>query len=325
MPHPTSRVLAMLEALQSRPRVTGAELAAVLAVDERTVRRYATTLAELGIPVTATRGRRGGYRLAPDGRVPPLLLTDNEAVAVAVGLGAVDHFGLSDHVPAAAVALAKLHRVLPARLAARLAQLQERLGIPLHPRPAAAVPAPTAVLRALSAATRERHRVAVSIHHPGWGGRLVELDPYGLVFHAGGWRLVGRARPGGDLVTVDVDRVAAVDVSDETFPEPEGFDPVAYVTGTADGGTGRTVEVEALLETDVAVARRRAPDGAELVETGGGVLLRAPVPDLEAGAALLAGFGCPFTVIRPDGLTAALAAYARRLAGYARRPAPTVG
>src|SRR4051794_26937861 len=75
MPHPASRVLAMLELLQTHRSLTGGDLASRLAVDERTVRRYAGTLAELGIPVTADRGRYGGYRLLPGFKLPPLMLT----------------------------------------------------------------------------------------------------------------------------------------------------------------------------------------------------------------------------------------------------------
>jgi predicted DNA-binding transcriptional regulator YafY len=82
----TTRVLALLELLQARPQLTAAELAARLGVDPRTVRRYATRLQEVGIPVVAERGRYGGYRLLPGYKLPPLMLTDDEAVAVVLGL-----------------------------------------------------------------------------------------------------------------------------------------------------------------------------------------------------------------------------------------------
>ena len=84
-------------------------------MDERTVRRYAATLADLGIPVTAERGRYGGYRLAAGFKLPPLMLTDDEAVAVVLGLMAADRLGLGAETPAAAAAEAKIGRVLPRR------------------------------------------------------------------------------------------------------------------------------------------------------------------------------------------------------------------
>src|SRR5215217_4379888 len=108
------RILALLELLQGRHRLTGPELAERLGVDERTVRRYAGRLADMGIPVVAERGRYGGYRLLPGFKLPPLMLTDDEAVAVVLGLLAGERLGL----PGAAreTALAKIQRVLPAGL-----------------------------------------------------------------------------------------------------------------------------------------------------------------------------------------------------------------
>ena len=132
MPHPASRVLAMLELLQAHRRMTGGDLAARLAVDERTVRRYAGTLAELGIPVTSERGRYGGYRLLPGFKLPPLMLTDDEAVAVMLGLIAADRIGLAADAPASTAAEAKITRVLPAALAERLAALRASLGLTIR-------------------------------------------------------------------------------------------------------------------------------------------------------------------------------------------------
>ena len=148
MSRPASRVLAMLELLQAHHRLTGAELAVRLGVDERTVRRYAGTLADLGIPVTAARGRYGGYRLSPGYKLPPLMLTDDEAVAVVLGLVAAERLGLGTEAPATAAALSKITRVLPAALVDRLSAVQQTLGFTLGRRDAAARPA-TAVLLSL--------------------------------------------------------------------------------------------------------------------------------------------------------------------------------
>lgn len=323
MPHPASRVLAMLELLQTFPRLTGAELAARLGVDERTVRRYATTLAELGIPVTAARGRYGGYRLTPGRRLPPLMLTDNEAVAVVLGLLAADRLGLATEAPATGVALAKIHRLLPAPAAARLAGLRETLGFALpRQEPAAARPASVPLL-ALGAATRERRRVTVSYRAGPGSPSLRELDPYGLVFHAGRWYVTGYDRRREAIETLRVDRIGSVDVSEQTFAAPDGFDPVRHVTRSLASGA-YSWDIEVLLETDVAQARRRIPESAaELTETADGVLLRARADRLDGAAQLLAGLGCPFTIVRPDELRRAVADRAAALTAYARRPAPS--
>jgi predicted DNA-binding transcriptional regulator YafY len=127
-------VLALLELLQANPSIGGAELAARLGVDPRTVRRYATRLQELGIPVGSERGRYGGYRLRPGYKLPPLMLTDDEATAVVLGLMAGRRLGLSTATAAADSALAKIHRVLPAALRERTLAVEQTLGFTLAPR-----------------------------------------------------------------------------------------------------------------------------------------------------------------------------------------------
>jgi len=84
--YPTTRVLALLELLQTYGRVSGPELSRRLGVGERTVRRYMTLLADLGIPVEAGRGRVGGYRLRPGYKLPPLMFSEDEALALVLGL-----------------------------------------------------------------------------------------------------------------------------------------------------------------------------------------------------------------------------------------------
>ncbi len=123
MSHPTTRVLTMLELLQAHHRMGGAELARRLGVDERTVRRYAARLDELGVPVVAERGRYGGYRLMPGYKLPPLMLTGDEATAVVLGLLAGRRIGLPGQ--ATESALAKIQRVLAAELRDRLPRMRE--------------------------------------------------------------------------------------------------------------------------------------------------------------------------------------------------------
>lgn len=123
MYHPTTRVLAVLELLQSRPGMTGAALAARLEVDRRTVRRYITMLQDLGVPVEGERGPEGGYALRPGARLPPLMLSDDEALAVSLGLLAARRQGLVDPL-AAEGAAAKIERVLPEAPRRRLKALQ---------------------------------------------------------------------------------------------------------------------------------------------------------------------------------------------------------
>ncbi|MFG3421566.1 helix-turn-helix transcriptional regulator [Micromonospora sp. NPDC049460] len=318
MSHPAARVLGMLELLQSHHRLTGAELARRLSVDERTVRRYAATLAELGIPVAAERGRHGGYRLRPGYKLPPLMLTDDEAVAVLLGLVAAERLGLGTEEPATATALAKIRRVLPFALGDRLAAVQEHLGFTLR-RPTAEARPATGTLLTLGAAARHRRRVRLD--YRSWSGAASrrQLDPYGLVFHAGRWYVTGHDHLRGEVRTFRLDRIGEVETGTETFVVPDGFDPVAEVTRSL-AGVPYAHDVEVLLETDLATARRRVPPSvAELAESADGVLLRTRAENLDGMAQLLAGLGWPFTVLSPDALRTAVTEHARRLAGWAGR------
>lgn len=306
MSHPTTRVLAMLELLQARHAPTGGELAAALGVDERTVRRYALRLADLGIPVEARRGRHGGYRLLPGYKLPPLMFTDDEAVAVVLGLLVAERFGIGT-----GTALDKVRRVLPRQLRDRVTALRETLGFTLAPRTPATPD--TSVLLALAAAARDHQRVRVT--YRSWRGEDSEreLDTYGLVFHSGRWYASGLDHRRGEVRTFRVDRVTAVTPLATTYDEPDGFDVVAHVTGSL-AAVPWAHEVEVVLETTLAQARRRIPAAAAtLSETDGGVLLRARAERLDGMAQMLAGLGWPFRVRAPEELRGAVRALAERL------------
>src|SRR2546421_7716507 len=229
MSHPAGKVLALLELLQAPHTLPGPELARRLGVDERTVRRYADTLAQLGVPVHATRGRYGGYRLAPGYKLPPLMFTADEGVAVVLGLLAADRLGLATERHAGASALAKLRRVLPAGVAERVEALEDSLGFTLR-QPRAPAGAATAILLALGEAVAGRHRVALTYRNWRGGPSERELDPYGVVFHGGRWYVTGHDHARDEVRTFRLDRIAAVEERSQRFTPPDGFDPVAHVT-----------------------------------------------------------------------------------------------
>ena len=318
MAPPAARVLALLELLQAHRRITVGELAARLAVDERTVRRYAATLAEMGIPVTAERGRYGGYRLLPGFKLPPLMLTDDEAVAVLLGLVAADRVGLTADAPAAAAAEAKITRVLPARLAERLTALRASLGF-TRGAPAPADGPSGDTLLTLAAASRAHERVALGYADQAGAASEREFDPYGLVFHAARWYLVGLDQRSGEIRTFRADRVTGVRGTGKVFPPPDGFDAVAHlnrVWATRD----YQWHVEVLLHAEHDEVRRRVPAAlAELTTVPEGTVLSCRAQSLAGMAVMLAGLGRPFTVIKPAELRAELVALADRLKMYADR------
>ena len=122
---PTARVLTVLELLQSHDRMTGAELARRLEVDVRTVRNYVQTLTDLGIPVEAERGRYGAYHLRAGYKLPPLIFTEDEALALTLSLLVARASDLVTAAPAFAGVLAKVERVLPAATRAHIQAVEQ--------------------------------------------------------------------------------------------------------------------------------------------------------------------------------------------------------
>ncbi|MEV3982427.1 YafY family protein [Nonomuraea sp. NPDC049758] len=306
MSYPATRMLAMLELLQAHHVLAGRDLAQRLGVDERTVRRYAARLADLGIPVAAERGRYGGYRLMPGYKLPPLMLTDDEATAVVLGLLAGRRLGLA--AEATEAALAKIRRVLPATLRQQAGALEETLDFTLAAR-AARTPASRAVLT-LAAAIRDRRRVTLG--YRSWKGATTEreLDGHGLVFHSGRWYVTGLDHLSGELRTFRLDRISSVVPGTASYEIPAESDPVRQVTASLTRVPYAHL-VEVVLGVPLAEAARRVPPSvATLTETPDGVLLRMRAESLDGMAAMLAGLGFPFTIVSPPELRTAV----RRLA-----------
>ncbi|MFJ6837668.1 WYL domain-containing protein [Streptomyces sp. NPDC091209] len=272
MSRPTGRVLTLLELLQSGGTRTMAELADRLGVDGRTVRRYVEHLIDLDVPVEAVRGRYGGYRLAPGYRLPPLMLGEEEAVAVLLGLVAGRRAGLTTNTPAGETAAAKIRRVLPERLAHRVDTVLESLAFT---EPADAFAGPDAEVL-LTMADAVRHRRPVSFRYTDRAGRRGDrtLHPYGVVAHAGKWYVTGTDPGAGEERTFRLDRVTgarplpgsfeAVDEPDPARRVLSGFATAAYrheVTLRIDG----TVEqIRARLPASVAtVEEPMSAPGAE--------------------------------------------------------------
>jgi predicted DNA-binding transcriptional regulator YafY len=311
--HPTTRVLAMLELLQARRQLSASELAAGLGVDQRTVRRYALRLADLGIPVTAERGRYGGYRLLPGYRLPPLMLTDDEAAAVVIGLMAAERLG--QPVAGITTALAKIQRVLPAALSERVGALRQTLGFTQHQRKPA-VAADTGVVLTLATAASQHQRVRLRYRSHADQDSERDLDPYGLVLHSGRWYVTGRDGQSGELRTFRVDRISEALLSGVSFDPPADFDPVQQVTRSL-AAVPYAHEIEVVLATTLENARRRIPPTvATLAETDGGVLLTGRAEHLPGLAAMLAGLGWPFTVRRPAALATEVRALSDRLRAW---------
>ena len=317
--YPTTRVLALLELLQTYGRVSGPELARRLGVGERTVRRYMTLLAELGIPVEAGRGRYGGYRLRPGYKLPPLMFSEDEALALVLGLLVVRQSGLAGTPADVEGALSKIERVMPDSLRARVRAVQEAVVLTGGSRETG--PA-GAIIGTLSEAAHRRRRVRLRYRsaHGEESARLV--DVYGVVCREGTWYAVGHDHLRSAMRTFRVDRVLTVQMRDETFTPPAEFDALGHLE-RALATTPGALQVELLLETTLVEARRLVPAVyAILEETQRGVLVRGQAQNarnLGELAHILAGLGCPLIVLQPPELRDALRTLAMHTAWLAER------
>jgi predicted DNA-binding transcriptional regulator YafY len=309
---PTSRLLELLELLQTQPLTSGREIAERLSIDRRTVRRYIATLQELGIPVEGERGVGGGYRLRPGYRLPPLMLNDDESVVVVLGLVAARRLGLDSATESVDGALAKIHRVLPDALRRQVEALETTLGF-TTPATAGAPVAGEAVLP-LADAIRRRRRVRARYRSHAGEETQRELSPHGLVVHSGRWYLAAHDHTRDAMRTFRVDRMRDTAVAaTPAFAPPEGFDAVAHVSRSL-ARVPWPWEVEVLLDLPLAEAAERIPATlAELVDTADGTLLRMRVSSLDWMARLLAGLDCRFTIQRPNELRVSVQALAERL------------
>lgn len=316
MRRPTSRVLALLEMLQADAGqgLTGTQLAQRLGVDGRTVRRYMDHLLDLGVPVQARRGRDGGYALQAGYRLPPMMFTDDEALALGVGLRVAGLLGLGGITPAVASTQAKLARVMPAAVRQRLADIEATVSLDLQ-RPFAHG-APATVL-ALGAAARAQQRVQIRYHDADAAETERALDVYGLAWRGGAWYAVGHCHLRGALRCFRLDRVQSVQALPASFGRPEGFDVLAHL-GQAIATLPRAHTVRVQLHCDLATARRAVfAELGTLTPQGRGVQLDTQADNLDWVARELARLPFGFTVQRPAALRRALVALAQRLLAQA--------
>lgn len=311
MPHPTTRVLAVLELLQSRGRISGPELARRIDVDVRTLRRYIALLEELGIPITSERGRYGAYMLVAGFKLPPMMFTDGEALALAIGLLAARNLGLHAGDAALASAQAKLERVLPERIKRRLHALESTVQI--EPHDANQAPTDGAALMALSHAAHESERVHLHYRSAQGEESRRDFDPYGVGFRAGAWYAVGHCHLRRGVRAFRLDRVLDTRPRGMRFARPPGFDVLAWLNRSI-ATLPRAHRVEVLLHADLATARNQFSPAIGLFDkVKDGVLLRARTDDLAWFARQLARVSCDFEIRTPARLRKELSLRATHL------------
>ena len=306
----------MLEILQSRPGLTGPELAARLETDVRTVRRYVSKLQDVGIPIESHPGRHGGYRLRAGYKLPPLIFDEHEAAAIVLGLLASPWLEIEQSQAAVQGALSKITRVLPTAARDRVLAMSSVMVLSSHrdeTKPDASL------LMLLADAVHGLHCVHLTYLSEGGVSTRRTVEPYGLVGRYGRWYLVGFCRLRVDFRTFRLDRIREARPIDEQFTRKKDFDFRAYALEHL---TTSTINWTLVVVFTASMARVREMIPASLgtlTETPGGIRLDWPIDDIDYGARYLLGRGIPFTVQGPPELRTAL----RKLAEEATRIACT--
>jgi predicted DNA-binding transcriptional regulator YafY len=303
---PSSRLLALLSLLQSGRAWPAAELAARLGTTPRTLRRDLDRLRSAGYPVASTRGPGGSYRLVAGRAMPPLVLTDDEAIAAVVGLrfaALVLAGGAADGV--AEGALRKLEQVLPPRLRRRVAAVS------------AATHAVTresldlVVVERLATAAHARQDVRFAYTGRAGGVSWRHVEPYRQVLLDRHWYLLGWDLDRGDWRTFRVDRIASVEVPGSTFAPREPLPDTMVHRSPREGPRG----VVHFAAPPAEVSARLPAEAGTLEAVDGGCRYTSPPDDWDWLAAAAATVGVPYRVESPPELVAAT----ERLAGRAAR------
>jgi predicted DNA-binding transcriptional regulator YafY len=314
MANTSSRTLRLLSLLQTHRHWPGPELAARLGVSPRTLRRDVDRLRELGYPVDATRGLDGGYQLAAGAALPPLVVDDEEAVALAVGMQAAAQGAVAGIEEPAVRALTKVVQVMPPRLRRRVDALRAvtvpagwNAGPPLDPD----------VLIAVAQACRDDERLEFGYTARGGAPAQRLVEPHRLVPLGRRWYLVAYDLHRHDWRSFRLDRLTGPRRTGARF-RPRALpaeDAAAFVRAGLDALQPVRHEIDVLVRTPGDAVRAAVGRWAEVTDAGDeACVLRMTVDDLGWPAMLLGTLGAEFEVRSPPALAALLAEWAARFA-----------
>jgi predicted DNA-binding transcriptional regulator YafY len=294
----SARLLQLLSLLQARPHWTGRELADRMEVTARTVRKDVERLRRLGYPVHGAPGAAGGYRLGAGAQLPPLLLDDDEAIAVAVGLRTVAGRGVSGAEESSLRALAKLEQVLPSRLRRRVNALQTSMvafdswGPTVDPE----------TLTAIAGACRDLVRVRFAYRSSDGTTTRRLVEPHRLVHTGRRWYLAAWDCGREDWRSFRVDRIAPGVGTDRRFEPraPPYGDAATYVARSISAQRDR-YQATVILHAPLEAVAHRVPHAVGTLEAidARRCLLRTGADWLGGLAVYVADIGVDFTVVEP--------------------------
>jgi predicted DNA-binding transcriptional regulator YafY len=313
MANTSARTLRLLSLLETRRYWPGAELAARLQVSPRTLRRDIDRLRELGYPILAQRGVEGGYQLAAGTALPPLLLDDEEAVALAIGLQAAAQSAVEGIAESSMRALAKVAQVMPARLRRRVEALGA-MTVPAGWDSPAQPGVDPAILTTVALACRDSERLRFSYTAADGRHTSRHVEPHRLVLLGRRWYLVSYDLIRHGWRSFRLDRLTVPRSTGTRFRPRElpAADAAAFVrAGIGNVATG--YEVEVLIEAPAATVRERIGRWAAVEDMGAArCRLRMTTDSLDWPAMALGVIGAEFRVLSPPELLGRVRDWGRR-------------
>lgn len=315
MSGPTIRVLSLLELLQSHGRLSGSEIAVRLGVDKRTVRRYIRALEDLGIPVTTEQGRDGGYMLVAGFKLPPMMFTNDETLALSLGLLAAKNLQLPDTDAAISSIQAKLERVMPAKLKSRTRAIADTIQVII---PGAEAETSGQHLTPLLEALEQQRSVIIHYASYQQAVGVRQVDPYGLLFRLGRWYMCGYCHLRRELRTFRLDRLQHIELQQHQFQRPQHFDSAEHFNRSLYDMPGN-LDVQIVFHTDKQTAMRAIGSTASMLKSHAeGLLLSSRTDSCLHLAQWLSQLPFDFSIIEPPQLKQALKQQAERLLQLAR-------
>lgn len=301
MTTPATRLITLIMLLQRKPNQTASELADELGVSVRTLHRYMGMLEEMGIPIYAERGRYGGFSLVRGYKLPPLIFTPQEAVAVYLGASLVGEMWGRLYQEPARGAIAKLDSVLPDEQREEIAWANRSLVTTGLHRADPRMLSP--YLEALRKAARQKRQVRMSYRSstkPGATDRTV--DPYALVHRSGWWYVVGFCHLRQALRTFRVDRILQLDLLSQGFILPDDFEIREYLEAEFKDLPAVTARFRFDPEAAFVAKANQSSWEAIAENPDGSIEVQLSAPDLYWLASMALGFGTWVKVLDPPEL-----------------------
>jgi predicted DNA-binding transcriptional regulator YafY len=301
MANTATRLITLIMLLQRQPNQTAAQLAQTLDVSVRTVQRYITMLDEMGIPIYAERGPYGGYALVRGYKMPPLVFTPEEAVAVYLGTSFLEQVWGRLYQEAARGALAKLDNVLPDEQRREVAWARQTLlAIGMHQAdPNRSAPH----LEKLWKALHERRRVRMLYRGRNQPDPLQrDFDPYVLVHGWGRQYCLGYCHLRQGIRSFRMDRILDLALLDQTFEVPADFDLEAYVAAEPYFQRQAQVRLYFAPETALQALDNQAQWDTLEEQPDGSIIVTFAIPEMEVAANIIMNYGYLAVVLEPEDL-----------------------